>query len=153
MAEEWRAIDGSGGRYQVSDQGRVRSLNRVLKPSPTAKGYMRVTIWVRGETKHRKIHQLVAEAFIGPCPEGQEINHKNTDRSDNRAENLEYLTRKENAEHAIKQGRQNRKVSREDVLLLRSTTTPNKAEARRLGVSPKHIRQIRSGKSWPDHLL
>ena len=53
-----------------------------------------------GQRVMRSVHRLVAEAFIGPCPEGLEVNHKNGQKQDNRPENLEYVTTAENLSHA-----------------------------------------------------
>lgn len=57
-----------------------------------------------GRGIHRSIHSMVAEAFIGPCPSGQEVRHKNGKRDDPRASNLEYGTRSDNVRDAIKHG-------------------------------------------------
>ena len=53
-----------------------------------------------GKGKYVRIHRLVCAAFLGKCPEGREVNHKNGVKSDNRIENLEYVTPKENIQHA-----------------------------------------------------
>lgn len=148
MFEEWRRLPDPFSGYEVSSLGRVRGTRGVLSQQVSEKGYIKVGLWINGKASLRRVHMLVASAFIGQCPDGHEVNHKDTNRANNRADNLEYLTRHENAKHAILHGRKNRKVSVEDVRLLRSTTTPTKAEARRLGVSPKFIRQIRQGECW-----
>lgn len=107
--EEWRPTRFAG--YLVSNLGRVRSLDRkvlrggvpirrtgkILKPTPRG-GYVRVRI---NDNKDISVHTLVAEAFLGPCPEGLEINHKNLNRGDNVSSNLEYITRSANQLHAI----------------------------------------------------
>jgi hypothetical protein len=85
----WKKIEGG---YEVSDQGEVRnSRGWILKPE-TVCGYHRVNLF----RKHVLVHRLVAAAFLGPCPEGKEVDHKNNIRTDNRVENLQYLTRSEN---------------------------------------------------------
>jgi hypothetical protein len=109
MSENWRAIAGYAG-YQVSDQGRVRSLDRVItrltkrgpvparmkgrirKPSSAGNGYCIVTL---GRARPY-IHSLVLEAFVGPRPPGHQAAHGNGDRRDNRVENLRWATRDEN---------------------------------------------------------
>jgi hypothetical protein len=113
LPEEWRTILGTDGRYEVSNLGRVRSTSlvgsggRILKPQPDGKGYFRVVICCKpigGRNANRRVHQLVAHAFIGPQPEGMEINHINCVKHDNRLVNLEYVTREQNREHARRSG-------------------------------------------------
>jgi hypothetical protein len=74
---------------------------RRLKGCRNSYGYM-MTILRRGSLNrvNKSIHSLVAAAFLGPCPEGMEINHKNAIKTDNRVENLEYVTRVANLKHA-----------------------------------------------------
>jgi len=109
MQEVWKAIPGYEGRYEVSDQGRVRStqLNRILKPNKMIHEYVCVHLYSGG--KHTRsvktIHQLVAQSFLENPHGCREVNHKNFLRSDNRAENLEWVTRKENVRHALAAGR------------------------------------------------
>jgi hypothetical protein len=87
----WKKIEGYPG-YEVSDQGDLRnSRGWILKPA-TVRGYKLIVL----TKKHFYIHRLVAAAFLGPCPEGKEVDHKNNIRSDNRLENLQYLTHSEN---------------------------------------------------------
>ena len=108
-AERWRAIPGYESRYAVSDQGRIRRttnrkgephIPKLLKGTDTGHGYLCVGLYKGTIPKLYQIHRLVLAAFIGPCPEGKETNHKNGDKKDNSLENLEYVTRKENIHHA-----------------------------------------------------
>ena len=104
--EEWRPI--ADGRYSVSNLGRVRRdapgrgarVGRILKPYSGQRWYLDVNL---GYTHHH-VHRLVAEAFLGPCPPGHEVNHKDGDKANASVENLEYLTRSENAKHAYRTG-------------------------------------------------
>lgn len=104
--EIWCAIPGLEGRYDVSDQGRVRSLRfrggrvdvprktpLILRPALSKFGYWHVGI----DRRARQNHLLVLEAFVGPRPIGQEAAHLNGVRTDNRRENLAWKTRSENA--------------------------------------------------------
>lgn len=113
VCEEWRLVPGIAG-YEISDHGRVRSLDRVVIRStgpmkcwgrilkPTLRnGYPRVRI---KNNRYVGVHQLVALAFIGPCPNGHEVNHKNTVTTDSTPGNLEYVTRSQNQLHAIAHG-------------------------------------------------
>lgn len=113
--EGWRPVVGHEGAYEVSSQGNVRSLDRtffrereingyisrhtvtikgrLLRPGPSRSGHVSVAI---GRYNSRLVHQLVAEAFIGPKPDNCEVLHMNHIPSDNRACNLKYGTRSEN---------------------------------------------------------
>lgn len=102
LREEWRWIPDIP--YEASSFGRIRRNGRIITPGAVSTGYLRFTPCVDGTPKARYIHRAVALAFIGPCPEGQEINHKNGIKSDNRPENLEYVTRLENVRHAHRIG-------------------------------------------------
>lgn len=110
MPELWRAITGHEGAYEVSNLGRVRSLPghyrhaKVLKPHGVGRGYLAVTPSQGGVAKNRYVHHLVAEAFIGPRPDGLDVCHNNGDMLDNRAENLRYDTVGGNMRDAIAQG-------------------------------------------------
>lgn len=119
--EEWRDIDGFVG-YQVSNLGRVRSARlhkvgqihgcdrvgdtyRIMSTkSDDGNGYLKVMLRRNGKSYCRKIHRLVAEAFV-PNPEGlNSVNHISNDKSDNRAVNLEWMEHGENVRKAYKDG-------------------------------------------------
>ncbi len=113
MTEEWRVT--SDAAYEVSDWGRVRSYAtvgsrlgtrqqtpRILRVGSCSYGYPHVRL---GRRKCFNVHVLVALAFLGPCPPGQEVRHKDDDTRNPRAENLEYGTRKDNVQDAIQRGR------------------------------------------------
>ena len=101
--EEWRDIPGYEGKYQVSNLGRVKSLSyhmskkeKVLSPCFDNYGYYLIQLSKDNSQKTYKLHRLVWEAFNGPVPEGMQINHINENRIDNRLENLNLMTPKEN---------------------------------------------------------
>ena len=110
-AEEWRDVAGFEGLYQVSNLGRLRSLDKVdrgkkkwagkiLKQRINARGYMRTCLCKNGEHINVRIHRLVAEAFI-PNPDGKEqVNHIDGDKTNNAIGNLEWATCSENHAHA-----------------------------------------------------
>lgn len=116
MEEEiWVDICGYEGLYQVSNQGRVRSLDREIYKNNNvkqfsksfilkfekSKGYNYVHLFKNGVRKRMAVHRLVAEAFI-PNPESKPfIDHINTIRDDNRVENLHWVTPKENMENPL----------------------------------------------------
>ncbi|WP_100458533.1 NUMOD4 motif-containing HNH endonuclease [Mycobacteroides abscessus] len=121
VGENWLPVVGYEGRYEVSDQGRIRSLDqlvdyidgrsgklcarrskgRVLKPGAAPSGHLHVVL---GGAKTMTIHHAVAEAFHGPRPIGAEVRHRNGDPADNRANNLEYGSRGQNAEDSKRHG-------------------------------------------------
>lgn len=116
--EEWRPIKGYKDRYEVSNYGRVRGprgfigwkgKNRYRIAS--LHGERRDPLKVPVSGRHFKyevkvyIHQLVMEAFVGPCPEGLEINHIDGSRDNNRLDNLEYITHGANIKHAYTLGK------------------------------------------------
>lgn len=117
--EEWREVVGYEGEYLVSSLGNVQSYAftrpngakvkpRILKPQPGVGGgdYLRVMLYHRGQKpgKHKKIHVLVARAFLGERPHKMDTNHKDGNKLNNRADNLEYCTRSENVRHAYNHG-------------------------------------------------
>jgi hypothetical protein len=111
MSERWLPVVGFEGQYAVSDLGRVRSLDReVVTANGATKrlkgkmlaghanwlGYRYISLPVQGGEKKRKIHILVAEAFIGPRPPQHDVCHRDGDPKNNALSNLYYGTRKEN---------------------------------------------------------
>jgi len=105
--ENWKDIAGYEGSYQVSDLGNIKSLNykrsgqaRNLKPSVDGCGYLRVALCKNGRLRTRKVHRLVAEAFLGDSS-GKEVNHKDGNRTNNNIANLELVTRLENMRHSF----------------------------------------------------
>lgn len=117
--EEWRPVMGAEKVYLVSNRGRVRrkyrknglTPGRILKQSTDKDGYKHAGLIVDGKYYRRQVHILVAAAFIGICPEGKEINHIDTSKSNNEMTNLEYVTHLENIRHSIATGLQNNSPS------------------------------------------
>lgn len=119
MAEEWR--DHPSYPLSVSTEGRVRShkTGRVLRgflggggssgPSTGSRWrpntYRKVSVGDGYGVKHPRVHRLVLETFVGPCPEGHDADHINGDREDNRLANLRWLDAVEN------RGRHSRKAA------------------------------------------
>lgn len=95
-----KKVVGFENWYSVTDNGHIFSHHRDvwLKPSKVGAGYHRVGLYYLGKTHNRYVHRIVAEAFIGPS-NGREINHKNGEKTDNRVENLEWVTRSQNNQH------------------------------------------------------
>lgn len=120
MEEEWRAVEGYEGIYEVSNFGNVRSLEREtskknsnnkytlkakrLKLCANSDGYFNVRPHKNGRAKTVKVHRLVAKAFI-PNPEGKlNVNHIDGNKTNNHVENLEWATHSENTKHAYNIG-------------------------------------------------
>lgn len=117
--EVWKDIPGYEGQYQVSNLGRVKSVERTSSrgnhlPEKTLKttrhwgGYDTVVLWKGGKKRHFKVHRLVLGTF-SPV-EGMErldCNHKDENKTNNRLDNLEWMTRKEN----LNFGTHNKKIS------------------------------------------
>lgn len=105
--EHWKVVEGTYGALEVSDLGRVKSNlrdGRILKTSADSKGYLRLRMTIKRKRYAFKVHRLVAEAFI-PNPEGKpQVNHIDGDKTNNSAANLEWVSNKENAHHAIANG-------------------------------------------------
>ena len=101
--EEWKDIRGYEGVYQASTHGRIRNTTyeNVLKPTLTSTGYEYVSLAQKtGKAKKLRVHTLVLAAFVGPRPEGLVANHKDRVKTNNRPENLEWVTQSENVQHA-----------------------------------------------------
>ena len=97
----WRYIKGFEGLYEVSESGHVRNsrTERVLKPYPFSNGYLGVQL---GRGNVNLVHRLVAAAFINGDASLQ-VNHRNGVRTDNRAENLEWVTCSDNHRHSYRE--------------------------------------------------
>lgn len=123
--ENWRDIKGFEGFYQVSNMGRVRSLGGwcgtakrkgcIRSTSLTKDGYVKVRLLHKGKDVTARMHRLVAEAFI-PNPEAKDtVNHKDGNKQNNAVENLEWIDRAEQMQHAYKLGLKNSRVGSENI--------------------------------------
>jgi len=133
---------------------------KVLKTEVMKKGYHRVKLYKDSKGKKFFIHRLVAKAFI-PNPENKDtVNHKDNDKSNNKVENLEWMTNRENYEHAQENnwalchkgsGHPNSKLEEKDVLSIRKLRSKGigvKEIAHRYKISDSHIYSICSYRTW-----
>ena len=111
--EEWKDIEGYEGLYQVSNKGRIKSLNYrrtgkegMLKGKPDKNGYLIVFLYKKGEKpKPFLIHRLVAIMFLHNPNNYLEVNHIDEDKTNNNVENLEWCTRKYNMNYGTRNER------------------------------------------------
>ena len=156
MNEHWQDIPAYPKRYQASNLGHVQSLNRsvpqsrgrglrkvkgqLLTPVTTSNGYLVVFI----DKRAKRIHRLVLETFVGPCPPGKECRHLDSDRCNNRLDNLRWGTRSENAQDRLQtgyRGVQCKRVSRNDGEVFESATEAAQA----IGTSQGNVSRICRG--------
>lgn len=167
-AEEWRPVPGFEGRYEVSDAGRVRSLDRmcvgrdgrselhrgrVLKPQRLKNGYFEVSLMAPGQKRHWTVHSVVAAAFLGPRPTGHDVLHRDGNRGNNTASNLTYGTRSDNLRDCYSYGgrKGNGKLFRDDVLEIKRRLAAGDscgAIAKDYGVNSAAIYHIRNGTAF-----
>ena len=104
--EIWRDVKGYEGLYQVSNLGKVKNLstNKLAQPSLNDKGYLKVSMSKNNKWKTEKVHRLVAETFLRNNDPKAEINHKNGNKLDNRVDNLEWVSHRDNMKHAWQTG-------------------------------------------------
>ncbi len=171
MKEQWKLIDGFED-YEVSNLGRIKSYKNneenILSLNFNNTGYGYATLYGDDRVQFR-IHRLVAEAFI-PNPNNKpQVNHLDGDKTNNRVDNLEWCTHKENIKHAIENGlfkgflnldghimrgelHKDTKFSKEDVLYIRDlykNTDINQYEIADLyGVAQSTIERIVNRKNW-----
>jgi len=175
--EEWRAVPGFEGFYDVSNRGRVRSLRRnvphrngtqsvrgrILALQKNRGGYLAIQLWKSNHMKRPLVHTLVLRAFIGPPPDNHETNHLDGDKTNNHITNLEYVTRSENNQHAYDLGLRASgedhyfaKLTADEVREMRRLHSESglgcRRLARRYGVSKSAVQLILNGTNWR-HLL
>jgi len=162
--ETWKDIPGTD--YSVSDMGRVASRKfgkwRVLRPSRASCGYSAVSFCEEGRIKTTMVHRLVALAFAGhPPTSAYQVNHKDGDKANNRADNLEWVTPSENKIHSLrvlKRGRcfndafrSGRKFNEDQVRGMRARCESGESQssvAADYGVLRETVSQIVRRKSW-----
>ena len=157
MKELWLPVRGYEGLYEVSDLGRVRGLKRdqLLRPWNHL-GYARFSLCKNGKRHHHLAHRLVIESFIGPAPGAvgtgpfdYVVDHINRQRSDNRPENLQWVTTSQNkAKDGTGSDHSHAKTNETDVLLIRSSCDAVKDIAQKFGLSRQAVTDIRQRRTW-----
>lgn len=156
MIENWKTIAGYEGLYEVSDQGRVKSLKygkeKILKPGKISSGYLIVNLCKDGKVKHTLVHRIVAETFI-PNPNNLDtVNHKDEVKTNNVAGNLEWMSLKDNLNYGTHNKRVGEAFSKQVNMFDKSTgellaTFPSLREAKRVtGIANTHISACCLGK-------
>lgn len=132
MQEIWKDLKEYENLYQISNLGRVKSLQRrksnynqkgftgtfkliqekILKPKVDRKGYLYVQLYKNGKSKMFKVHRLVAQTFIPNLRNKPQVNHKDGNKQNNFIDNLEWCTNTENQKHAWKIGLQKSRFSK-----------------------------------------
>lgn len=175
MKEEWKDIAGYEDLYQVSNYGRVKSLDRIsayrsrktkgvlLKQSTRKDGYLLVSLWKNGCHYNGLVHQLVARAFKGPRPDGLQVCHEDGVQSNCAASNFRYDTpignNRDKRRHGTSSGRDtsgdkngNAKLNRDQVLSIRARVSVGEKRqdiAIAFGVSHSLVKRIVRRELWP----
>ena len=169
LDEEFRDVIGYEDVYSVSNLGRVRRdagggsavVGRILRPAVYSHGYPQIVLSLKGVRTNRMVHRLVVEAFLGPCPQGLEVNHLDGCKTNNQVGNLEYVTRSKNHLHAFQLGlretpkgedRRDAKLTDKKVRWIRKQYATGSALqrelAKKLGVSRQLVGDVLSGRIW-----
>jgi Mor family transcriptional regulator len=170
--EIWKDIAGFEGLYEVSNFQRVKALEKfrkrpkgaisfreasILRQTPSAKGYLSVTLTDKDGRRHQKrVHVLIAQAFIPNPLNLPEVNHKYGDKKDNRIEMLEWNTHLENMQHAVATGLYTqigenhfKNILKESqVLEIFNSPLTYKELSKKYGVAKTTIQAIKTGKNW-----
>ena len=157
--EHWKLIAGYDGLYEVSDLGRVKSLNynrtgteKILKPGKTHDGYLQVGLCKDGQRKMLKVHRLVADAFIQNPNNLATVNHKDEVKTNNVASNLEWMSIKDNLNYGTHNKRVAESLSKQVQMFDKSTgellaSFPSTCEAERVtGIAQSNICSCCKGK-------
>lgn len=167
--EEWKEIDGWAGKYLISNFGRMKSLGGkystkcpdgyITEGSIDVLGYRCITMRSPGRREQKRVHSLVASAFLEKPSPLHCVNHKDGNKLNNHVDNLEWITKKENCLHAVRIGLHNlkgehhpmAKLTEKDVLRMRKLRLDGQSYERlgkRFGVSRRQAADVVNGKNW-----
>lgn len=185
MEEIWKSIPNSNGKYEASSLGNIRSVGRyvknnihggkrfckpiILSQKTKSNGYKEVCLYFEAQKgKSMYVHRLVIESFLGEIPRGLQVNHIDGDKSNNRLDNLEIVTNRENSLHSYHilgnpapvcrgQYHPNTKLTDEDVIRIRKNYKKGESNSSLYEeysdkVSLSSFRKILYGATWK-HLL
>lgn len=144
--ERWSEIEGFSP-YEVSNIGRVRGRNGVMKPVPLKNGYLTVILRKGGKSYCKYIHRLVASAFLPTADKRLQINHRDKNKANNRVDNLEWCTAEYNVSYSL--GKPVGQYAADGTLVKRWECA-RKAE-RELGYSHGTVDKCASGKYKQTH--
>lgn len=164
--EQWKKLPD--WPYEVSSKGRVRRCEpgagtyegRIRQPTPARKGYQKIELSRDGEQKHFLVHHLVLRLFDRSRKPGEQTNHLNGDKTDNRIENLEWVTASENVRHGHRTGlydfrgenHPRSKLTGNEVVEIRERHRDEDITRRELaddyGISKKHVTALATGRVW-----
>lgn len=158
--KEWIYINNDKTKYQISSKGYVISTaykgqdgyTQKLKHNHDRDGYCIITLNYKGKKYTRKIHRLVAEAFISNPDNLPEVNHKDGDKDNNHVSNLEWMTTEDNIMHAVNNDLRYRTNSEEYVemacQLLQDNMYDLKTISNMTGIKVSMLVRIKNGKRW-----
>jgi|SRR5579862_3266546 len=153
--EIWKTTED--GLYEVSNLGKMklaikrsnRQKGHLIKWQHNKDGYCKtVLVDAHGKPKSLLLHRIVASLFLDSSSDGKTVNHKNGDKDDNRASNLEYLTVTENIRHSFKTGLHQVKLTSEmlgEIPILKAQGCTDLEIGKKMGVARSHITRIRGG--------
>lgn len=162
--EIWKPVKDYEDHYKISNLGRVMSINYrgngrscILKTNINKNGYEQVRLNVNKVGKNKKVHRLVAEAFIDNPENKKCVNHKDSNKTNNNISNLEWCTHSENTIHAFKNitifratGEDNyiSKLNNDNVIEIYKSIKSHRELAKEYGVTKYTITSIKSKKTW-----
>jgi hypothetical protein len=172
--ELWRYVANTNNRYLISNEGRLLTTGykggskpSIMKPAKDAKGYYRTMLLINGKFSTIKIHRVVAQTWIENNENKIQVNHINFNRDDNRVDNLEWVTPKENTLHSYNAGRIKKpictnfvkgeeigtsKLTEKDIVEIREKFKPRvytrEMLGKEYGVAAATIKDIILKKSW-----
>lgn len=164
--EKWKYIEGTNHKYQASNLGRVRRMHAqkwrkeytILKGSPDGSGYMRHHLSIDGKSFGKHVHRIIAETFVNNTNNLPNVNHKDGNKKNNCAINLEWVTPKGNAIHAASlflypygEKHHQSKLTKKDVIEIRRLSdlkVKQRDIAKQFNINQRNVWQIIHKITW-----